>query len=145
MAFEDFRPILSGLVGGAVAVWLSSVLAGRMPISFRGKSIDRMAQENRSAIKVVNLLGLVGIFGALALYQFLNFAHNDWRPLALGFGFAFSAPLIWLPLSAVAANRHPAEALIAYAHQQKMPATILLPLLALGLPTLIFAIWGFLR
>lgn len=145
MTFDDVRPILSGLVGGAAAVGLAAYFSGRMPKSFRGKSIERLLEENRFPIKVANTLGLIGILGALAMYQLLDYAHNDWRPLALGFGFAFSAPLVWLPLSAVIASRNPGEALVAYSHSQKTPVQILLPLLALGIPLLVLAIWGFLK
>ena len=79
----------------------------------------------------------VGILGALAMYAWGGFASNDWRPFALGFGFAFSAPLAVLPLVARVRGGKPSEAFTAYALAQKTPPTILFPLLALGVPALL--------
>jgi hypothetical protein len=144
MSFDDIRPILSGLIGGVIAIALGCALSRWMPKSFQGKSADQLLRENRFAIKMANILSLIGIFGALALYQWGDFARNDWRPLALGFGFAFSVPFVSLPLSALVTKRHTSEAFVAYALSKKVPVPVLFTLLSLGIPLLFLAVWSLL-
>lgn len=140
--FEEVRPILSGLIGGMLAVALGRSLSRWLPKSFRAKSSDLLLRENLTAIRVANGLFILGIFGALALYKWAGFAHNDWRPAALGFGFAFSSPLVFLLLSAVNSSRDPREALVAFAIAQKIPLPALAVLFAAGVFVFFVGIWS---
>ena len=97
MSLDDLRPILSGLAGSVVAVWLSHKLARWIPSSLNGKSAELLVRQNRAAIWCANTLSAMGLVGAVALYQWAGFSNNDWRPLGLGFGFAFTAPLLIVP------------------------------------------------
>ncbi len=116
-----------------------------MPKDYQGKSAERLLQENSSALRFTKLLSIFGITSALVLYQWGDYARNDWRPLAFGFGLMLSAPFITLPLSAIIAGRRPAEALVAYALSQKFPVTLIFVVHSLGVPLLLFGIWGFLN
>jgi hypothetical protein len=60
------------------------------------------------------------------------FSSNDWRGFGLGAGFAFTAPLIVLPISAILARCDPREALVAFAISQKTPMLALYLLLIAG-------------
>jgi hypothetical protein len=141
MSFDELRPILSGLIGGALVIALSSSLAKWVPKSFQGKSADQLLLENRSAIRCADILSSIGMLGAFALYQWGGFSWNDWRPLALGFGLTFSAPVIALPLYAIAVRRRAIEVFIAYAQAKKMPLPMLFTLCPLGIPLLLFSMW----
>lgn len=132
--FDDIRPVFSGLVGGAIAVWLSNRLSRWMPSALDGKSAQALVDENRSAIRFANFASLFGILGVLVLYQLGGFAHNDWRPLALGLGFAFAAPLLVLPIVALATRTNIRHCMVAYAISQGMPVAVIYGLLVLGLP-----------
>lgn len=105
-----------------------------MPAALDGKSAQMLVDENRLAIRIANVLSLLGILGGLALYQVGGFAHNDWRPLALGFGFALTAPLLVLPIVALARRANVRYCMVAYAISQGMPVVIIFGLLVLGLP-----------
>jgi hypothetical protein len=144
MSIDDVRPIISGLVGGALAVALSAALSRRIPKAFRGKSANALLREFRTPIKVANWLCLLGLLSAIVLYRWAEFSSHDWRPLGLGFGLMLSTPLVVLPLSALLTKRAPSEAVVAYCLSQKMPVTLMLVLLVSGIPLLLFSAWSLL-
>ena len=111
----------------------------RLPKGQNGKSPETLRLQYRTEVLLANTAMGVGMLGGLAMYAWGGFASTDWRPLALCFGFAFSAPLAVLPLVAGARGTSPSEAFTAYALAQKTPPAILFPLLALGIPALLFA------
>ena len=137
MQFEDIRPIVSGLAGGMIAYGLYGLWSKSLPKQFNGKSASALKSQYRVAIWASNAAMAFGILWALALYQWWGYARNDWRPLGLGFGFALTAPLLLLPLTAVFIGGRPAEAYAAYALSQRTPAKYLYSLLLLGVPVLI--------
>ncbi len=116
--------------------WLWS---GWLPKGQNGKSADTLKLQYRTEVWLANAATGAGILGALAMYFWGGYESNDWRPLALGFGFAFSAPLAVLPLVASFRGGKASEAFTAYALAQKTPPVLLFPLLALGIPALLFA------
>ena len=134
MELAELRPILSGLVGGLVAAALGVWWARWLPRERNGKDPGILKLQYRSAIWLSNAAFLAGIFGAIAMYQWGGFASNDWRPMALGAGVAFCAPLIILPAVAMLRRCSPREAYHAYALSQRVPVVVLYPLLALGIP-----------
>ena len=105
-----------------------------MPSALDGKSAQVLVEEHRSAIRISNIASLVGLLGTLALYQVAPFAHNDWRPLALGLGFALAAPLLVLPTVALLRHTSVRHCMAAYAISQGMPVVVIFGLLVLGLP-----------
>ena len=135
----DHSPIVSGIIGGAIAMGLAWLWSGWLPKGQNGKSPETLKSQYRVEVWMANAATGVGILGALAMYGWGGYSSNDWRPLALGFGFAFSAPLVVLPLAAALRGHKAAEAFTAYALAQKTPPFILFPLLALGIPALLLA------
>ncbi len=133
---NDIRPILSGLAGGAVAVWLSHKLSRWIPTTLRGKPARLLVAENRTAIRWANAASASGLLSALALYLWGGYARNDWRPFGLGFGFALTAPLIVLPVVAALRKQNIKECLVSFAISQHMPIPVIYGLLLLGIPLL---------
>jgi hypothetical protein len=119
--FEDIRPVLSGIAGGLVAMGLYRLWAKWLPKGINGKPTEALRLQYRSEVWLANIAVGVGILGGLALYYSGRYASTDWRPLALGLGFSFSAPLVVLPLVALLRGGHPREAYTAYALAQKTP------------------------
>ena len=123
---------MSGAIGGALATLLCSAWAKWVPTVCNRKSADTLLRQNRAGIILTNILFFAGLGLAIAVYVWGYFASNDWRGFGLGAGFAFTAPLIVLPLSALIAGRDPREALVAFAISQKTPMVALYLLLVSG-------------
>jgi hypothetical protein len=133
MDFESIRPLISGLIGGVIGVWLLRKLAKGVPEICGIKTADELVQENKSKILVSNML----FFGALAsgvlLYHLGIFGRNDWRGLALSFGLATVAPVLFLFLASMKGGRQRVkEAYVAYAVAQRVPIAVLYGGFALG-------------
>ena len=135
----EHSPVVSGVIGGLIAMGLAWLWSGWLPKGQNGKSADTLKLQYRTEVWLANAATGAGILGALAMYFWGGYASNDWRPLALGFGFAFSAPLVVLPLVASFRGGKASEAFTAYALAQKTPPALLFPLLALGIAALLFA------
>lgn len=136
----EHSPVVSGVIGGLIAMGLAWLWSGWLPKGKNGKSPEALKTQYRAELWLANAATGLGLLGALAMYAWGGFTSNDWRPLALGFGFAFSGPLAVVPLVARLRGGKPSEAFIAYALAQKTPPLLLFPLLALGVPALLFAI-----
>jgi hypothetical protein len=136
----EHGPVVSGIIGGLVAMGLAWLWSGWLPKGQNGKSAETLKFQYRIEVWLANAATGAGILGALAMYFWGGYASNDWRPFALGFGFAFSAPLLVLPLVAGVRGGKASEAFTAYALAQKTPPLILFPLLALGIPALLLAV-----
>ena len=133
-------PIESGLLGGTIATFICAAWSRWLPRSVNGKHAATLQFQHRWAIRFANLAFVAGIGAALGMYQWGGYASNDWRPLGLGAGMAFSLPLFVLPLMAWARRCSAAVAYVAFALNQKAPLWVLYPLLLLGLPLFAFSI-----
>ena len=139
MELGEYRPILSGLLGGLIAALVCTTWAQWLPKGLNGKAPSTLLLQHRWAIRLSNGASLAGLCLTLAMYRWGGFASNDWRPVALGAGAALSAPLVVLPLVAIARRCAVAEAYIAFALNQRTPVAVLYPLLLLGIPLLAVA------
>ena len=83
-------------------------------------------------LKVADALFAIGLAGTLMCYLFLDFAKNDFRPLALGGGFSLAAPVIALHIAAALNRRSSKEVVAAYAVHQRVPVPVLYLLTAVG-------------
>jgi hypothetical protein len=129
---ESWGPAVSGAIGGALATLLCSAWAKWVPTVCNRKGADTLLRQNRAGIILANVLFFVGLGLAIAVYVWGYFPSNDWRGFGLGAGFAFTAPLVVLPLSALIFGRDPREALVAFAISQKTPMVALYLLLISG-------------
>lgn len=133
MDFESIRPIISGILGGVISLWLIGRLGKGVPKSYGAKGADELVQENKTKILVANVLFFANIGGGFLLYHYGYFERNDWRGLALAFGSATISPVVFLLLASIGAgNRHAKETLLAYAVSQRVPLAILYGGFAIG-------------
>lgn len=139
-AAVNWDPVLSGLLGGAIATLICAAWSKWLPKRMNGKHADTLQFQHRWAIRLANLSVIAGLGAALWLYQWGGYATNDWRPMGLGAGAALSSPLLVLPLAAWSRRCSAAEAYVAFALNQKVPLWVLYPLLLLALPLLAFSI-----
>jgi hypothetical protein len=79
-----------------------------------------------------NIVFFTGIIAGILAYTEGYFQDNDWRGFGLGAGFGFTAPLLILPLFAIAGGRDPREAFVAFAISQRSPMFALYGLLIAG-------------
>ncbi len=129
---ESWGPAISGVIGGTLATWLCAAWSKWVPTICNRKPSETLLRQNRAAIWVSNIAFFSGIFAAIFAYTEGYFPDNDWRGFGLGAGFGFSAPLVILPLFAIAGRRDPREAFVAFAISQKSPMIALYGLLIAG-------------
>jgi hypothetical protein len=133
MDFESIRPLISGLIGGVISIWLLRKVAKSVPEACGTKGADELVQENRHKILVSNVLFFASLVGGIALYHFGYFERNDWRGLLLVFGFATIAPVLFLFFSSIGGgSQRVKEAYVAYAIAQRVPLGVLYGGFALG-------------
>ena len=135
----EHSPIISGIVGGLIAMGLAWLWSGWLPKPRNGISPETLKLQYRVEILTSNTATGAGMIAGIAMYSWGGFDSKDWRPFALCFGIAFSAPLLLLPLVASIRGGRPSEAFAAYALAQKTPLVVLVPLLALGIPAFLYA------
>src|SRR5688572_23666638 len=76
MEFDSIRPVISGVVGGIIATWLTSRWARNLPASYNGRSRDVLLRQHRPAIWTANVLFFVGLCFGVALYRIGSFANT---------------------------------------------------------------------
>ena len=103
MELGEYRPILSGLLGGLIAALVCTVWAQWLPKGLNGKAPSTLLLLHRWAIRLSNGASLAGLCLTLAMYwvaeAYIAFALNQRTPVAVLY------PLLSLgiPLLAVAA------------------------------------------
>jgi hypothetical protein len=125
VTLDDMRPIVSGLVGAAIAIWFGRAMNRRIRSRLGANRVEALLESNCVTVRIANGMFAAGVLGGLAMYRVIGFADNDWRPLALGGGFAISAPLLVMVGSAILSGKDPGESVLAYAVSQKIPAALL--------------------
>jgi hypothetical protein len=140
MEVTSLGPIVSGLLGGILAILVCSAWARWVPRVCNHKRAETLLRQNRAAIWTVNACFFAGIFLALWLYHTERLARTDWRGLGLGFGIGCAAVFVVLPLFALAGGRSPKEAFVAYAIAQKAPIIVLYGLLVVGVSGLVASV-----
>jgi hypothetical protein len=137
--FTEYRPILSGLMGGLVAAIVCAVWSRWLPRGANGKSASNLLLQHRATVRLANAAFLAGICIALYMYGWGGYSSNDWRPIAFGAGISLTAPLGILPLLAWLRRSSAAEAYVAFALNQRMPVFVMYPLLIAGVALLAVA------
>ena len=140
MDFDAIRPIFSGLIGGVIAIWLTTKMSRWIPDTFNSKTPDELLAQHRIAVRAANALFFLGLVIGIALYKVAGFADTDWRPLAWGFGLSSVMPLIGLPVISAVMGRSPKEAYVAFAVGQKTPFFVTYGILGLGVVAFFLAL-----
>ena len=142
MEFDSIRPVISGVVGGMIATWLTSRWARNLPTSYNRKSRDMLLRQHRPAIWTANVLFFAGLCFGVALYRIGGFANTDWRPLLWGFGLASVLPLVAIALVSLVCGRNAKEAYVAFALGQGSPLWATYGILGAGAVAFLFAVAG---
>ena len=69
MSFSEIRPLLSAMIGIAIAGWLKVKWARRVPARVGTKGREQLLKEHRRSIWVANLLAFVGLFSGLLSFK----------------------------------------------------------------------------
>ena len=130
MSFSEIRPLLSAMIGIAIAGWLKVKWARWVPAMVGTKGREQLLKEHRRSIWVANLLAFVGLFSGLLSFKSGWLNASDWRGLGLGIGLMCLLPLACL----AAANAGGGcaaikECMVAYAISQKTPPRLLFPVM----------------
>ena len=142
MEIDSISPVISGVIGGMIATWLTSRWARNLPTSYNRKSRNTLLKQHRPAIWSANVLFFVGLCFGVALYRVGGFANTDWRPLLWGFGLASVLPLLALAVVSLISGRSAKEAYVAFAWGQGSPIWATYGLLGAGVVAFAFAVAG---
>ena len=141
MELDSYRPIISGLIGGIVATWLTVRWAKTLPQTFSGKSNGQLLREHRWAVWLANALFLAGLGVGLAMYKLGGYPGTDLTPLFLGFGLSGVMPVLALLAIPLARSQRPAEAFYAFSVGQSCPMGVTYGILAVGAVMLPFGLY----
>jgi len=141
MELESYRPVITGLVGGLIAMWLTSRWAKTLPQTFAGKANDQLLREHRWAVWLANALVLVGLGVALVMYKLGGYPGTDLTPILLGFGLAGAMPVLALLAVPLARGQRPAEAFYAFSVGHHTPMGVTYGILAVGAVMLPFGLY----
>lgn len=140
MEFDSIRPVISGVIGGIIATWLTSRWARNLPETYNSKSRDMLLKQHRAAIWTANILFFAGLCFGVALYRIGSFASTDWQPLLWGFGLASVLPLLALAVISLASGRSIRESYVAFALGQGSPLWATYGILGAGVVAFFFAV-----
>ena len=143
MLGDYLRPIVIGLVATIASAALGRAFSRWLPDSAGGKTQAELLHEHRRTIWAANASTLVGLAVGLLMYKLLGFSVHDFRPLGLAAGIALAAPMIVPHLMAVWSGKNSAEAVAAYALDQKLPAAILYGIATFGVVALLVTLLAF--
>lgn len=132
MDIDSIRPVISGLIGATVAVWLTSRWEKSLPNSLAGKSNEDLAHQHKLAVLVANVLFFAGLGIGLAMYKFGRYASTDMTPLLVGFGFSGFMPLLALVAIPLVRGQRPSESFYAFSVGQKSPMAVTYGILGVG-------------
>jgi hypothetical protein len=132
MDIDLIRPLLSGLVGAAIAVWLTSRWEKTLPTSLAGTSNEDLLRQYKLPILIAHILFFTGIAIGLAMYKVGGYADTDMTPLLVGFGFSGFMPILALVAVPLLLRKSPVEALYAFSVGQKTPMRVTYGILAIG-------------
>lgn len=132
MEFDSIRPIVSGLLGGVIAIWVGNYMTRYLPREWAGKSAAVLVEQNRGPIFISNVLFFGGLLFGIYLYGNGTFEKSDWRGMGIGFGVSCFGPMVVLPLASAIRGRRVGEAFVAFSISQKIPPWLLFSLLAFG-------------
>lgn len=121
----NMAPILSGLLGGLLAIIFCRSLSRWIPRYFRGADTERLVEKYRVAIRTANLCFFGGWLGGIAAYHFELLPSDDWRGLAIGSGLGSLSAAIALHASSRLYRKSSKETFVAYAVSQSLPPTVI--------------------
>jgi hypothetical protein len=131
MDFQDLRPILSGVIGGAIAIGVGVWWQRRQPEDLR-RARQAIFENHKIAVYLASFLCFAGIVAGLMLYQYAGFKNTDLAPLGLGFGGGLTAATLTLVILPSITGRSVRQAFIAFAESEQVPPVLIYAILGLG-------------
>lgn len=144
MEFGELRPVLSGLAGGLIAIWLGTALGRWIPEVCNQKRTEILVIEYRYAIWCANILLVLGLIATMALFSLQVIRSDDWRALGIGIGGGSFAALISLAIFGISKGSPLKEAYVAYAVSQKVPLFLIYGILTICVAGFFVAVSSFL-
>ncbi|WP_188726175.1 hypothetical protein [Luteimonas terricola] len=141
MDIDSIRPILSGLIGAFVAVWLTSRWEKSLPKGLAGKSNEDVTHQHKLTVLIANALFFTGLGIGLAMYKLGGYLSTDMTPLLVGFGFSGFMPILALVAIPLVRGQRPIEALYAFSVGQKSPMAVTYGILGVGAAMLPFGLY----
>ena len=141
MDFDAIRPIISGLLGATIAIWLTSRWEKSLPRSLAGKSNEELLRQHKVTVLAANILFFAGLAIGLAMYKLGGYLSTDMTPLLVGFGFSGFMPLLALVSVPLLRGQRPIEALYAFSVGQKSPMAVTYGILGVGAAMLPFGLY----
>jgi hypothetical protein len=131
MDFQHLRPILSGVIGGAIAIGVGVWWQRRQPEDLR-RARQAIFENHKIAVYLASFLCFAGIVAGLMLYQYAGFENTDLAPLGLGFGGGLTAAVLTLVILPVITGRSVRQAFIAFAESEQVSPVLIYAILGLG-------------
>jgi hypothetical protein len=126
MEFDSFRPLVSGLIGGLLTVWLMKRWSAAVPLAFKGKGAEQLVSEYKTGIVAANALFFATIALGIYLLNVWHVPRNSWAHGLLVIGLAVVAAAAGLLLPTVGKRRaYVAEAIAAFAIAERTPLVVL--------------------
>src|SRR5688572_8188252 len=113
MDIDSIRPVVSGLIGAFIAVWLTSRWGKSLPKDLAGKSNEDLTLQHKLAVLVANTMFFSGLGIGIAMYKLGGYLSTDMTPLLVGFGFSGLMPILALVAIPLVRGQRPIEALYA--------------------------------
>ena len=131
MDFDTIRPVISGLVGAAIAGWLAVKWAGRLPYANSRAKQNELAGRHKKVVRMANVGFGIGLMTGLIIYLGGLMDSRDWRGLGWMMGLSGSLPLLVILLGGIGGGwQQVRSGFAAYSVAQKVPVAILLPVMA---------------
>ena len=122
MEFDSVRPVITGVIGGLLSLWLIRRWAPHVPQAYNSKTAEQLAAENRVGIIAGNVLFIGAILVGLYLFNSGQVPSNSWRHFFLLMGVALLATVAAVLLPTIGKGRGRAiEAVIAFAIAERIP------------------------
>jgi hypothetical protein len=144
MDFDTIRPFISGLIGAAVASWLTIKLAGRFPHSKDANKQRASVEDELMTLRYANIAAGIG-FGIGMMFYIGGFLdRHDWRGLGIGGGLMVFLPILII----IGRNLHGGvqgikNGFLAFSISTKTPAWLLFLFMGLMLAGGLFAAISF--
>ncbi len=143
MEFDTVRPIVAGVIGGLLSMWLMKRWSRLLPQAYNEKTAEQLVAEHRISIIAANVLFIGTIVFGIYLFKGGQVASNSWKHFFLVVGVAILAPLAALLLPAIGKGRSRAmEAVTAFAVAERTPLPVLAVIVVVGAVCLASAIGG---
>jgi len=122
LEFDSVRPVITGVIGGLLSLWLIRRWAPHVPQAYNSKTAEQLAAENRVGIIAGNVLFIGAILVGLYLFNSGQVPSNSWRHFFLLMGVALLATVAAVLLPTIGKGRGRAiEAVIAFAIAERIP------------------------